>query len=123
MTDARRVLSKATTSRTIVDAVGLLAGSAAWSQAHQMAITVVVCSISKLVALRAPKGALKRRRKTITAAGMTFKLLRLVFSRGRRDFAHRVLSEIPRKRIARQIKPDGSQPLELARTHHGATRC
>jgi hypothetical protein len=34
----------------------------------------------------------------------------------RRDFARRVVSEIPRKRVARQIKPDGSQPLELART-------
>ncbi len=34
----------------------------------------------------------------------------------KKDFARRVLSEIPSKRVARQIDPDGSQPLELART-------
>jgi hypothetical protein len=33
-----------------------------------------------------------------------------------RDFAHRVLSEIPRKRIAQQLERDGGQPLEVARS-------
>jgi uncharacterized protein YozE (UPF0346 family) len=35
---------------------------------------------------------------------------------GRQDIADRFIKEFPENRLFRQIKPDGSQPLELART-------
>ena len=43
-------------------------------------------------------------------------LVTILMATNRTDVAKRVLAEIPKRRLARQIRPDGGQPLELRRT-------
>ena len=98
----------------LIDSVGLLAGSAAWSQAHQRKLqswfTAFLTSLLDSAEGRAEAQAENNHGSWYDVQVASFGLFT-----DRRDIADRVLSQIPRKRIARQIKPDGSQPLELAR--------
>jgi Alginate lyase len=99
----------------IVDAGGLLAGSAAWSQTHQGQLQSWFAAFLSWL-LESPEGRAEARAENNHGSWYDVQVASFGLFTGRRDLAHRVLSEIPSKRIARQIKPDGSQPLELART-------
>jgi Alginate lyase len=43
-------------------------------------------------------------------------LATILLATNRTDAARQVLAEVPKRRLARQIRPDGGQPLELRRT-------
>jgi hypothetical protein len=99
----------------VIDAVGLLAGSAAWSQAHQRQLQSWFAAF--LTWLReSAEGRAEAQAENNHGSWYDVQVVSFGLFTHRRDFALRVVSEIPRKRVARQIKPDGSQPLELART-------
>ena len=99
----------------IVDAVGLLSGSAAWSQTHQRQLqSWFAAFLSWLV--ESAEGRAEAQAENNHGSWYDVQVASFGLFTGRRELAHRVLSEIPGKRIARQIKPDGTQPLELART-------
>ena len=99
----------------VVDAVGLLAGSAPWSQAHQWQLQSWFAAFLTWL-LESAEGRAEAQAENNHGSWYDVQVASFGLFTHKRDFAHRVLSEIPSKRIARQIKPDGSQPLELART-------
>ena len=99
----------------IVDAVGLLAGSAAWTQTHQRELQSWFAAFLRWL-LESAEGRAEARAQNNHGSWYDVQIASFALFTDGRDFAHRVLSEIPRKRIARQIKPDGTQPHELART-------
>ena len=99
----------------IVDAVGLLAGSAAWSQTHQRQLQSWFAAFLSWL-LESAEGRAEAQAENNHGSWYDVQVASFGLFTGRRELAHRVLSEIPGKRIARQIKPDGTQPLELART-------
>jgi Alginate lyase len=100
---------------TIIDAAGLLAGSAAWSQTHQRQLRSWFAAFLSWL-LESAEGRAEAQAENNHGSWYDVQVASLALFTDRRDFAHRVLSEIPNKRITRQIKPDGTQPLELART-------
>ena len=99
----------------ILDAVGLLARSAAWSQTHQRQLQSWFAVFLTWL-LESAEGRAEAQAENNHGSWYDVQVASFGLFTDRRDFAHRLLSEIPRKRIARQIKLDGSQPLELART-------
>jgi hypothetical protein len=98
----------------LIDSVGLLAGSAAWSQAHQRQLQSWFTAFLTWL-LEGTEGRAEAQAENNHGSWYDVQVASFGLFTDRRDLAARVLSEIPRKRIARQIRPDGSQPLELAR--------
>lgn len=99
----------------VVDAIGLLAGSKAWTAADQKGMEAWFSAyVDWLQTSHNGKGEAKAANNHGTwydAQLVSFSL----FS-GRLDVAKRVLAEAPAKRIATQVEPDGAQPQELRRT-------
>lgn len=98
----------------LIDAVALLAGSAAWSQAHQRQLQSWFASYLTWLS-ESTEGRAEAQAENNHGTWYDVQIASFGLFTERKDLAHRVLSEIPRKRIARQIESDGSQPLELAR--------
>ncbi|HUC97023.1 MAG TPA: alginate lyase family protein [Candidatus Polarisedimenticolaceae bacterium] len=98
----------------LVDAAGLLARSAAWSQAHQRQLQSWFTAFLTWL-LESAQGRAEAQAENNHGPWYDVQIASFGLFTDKRDLAHRVLSDIPRKRIARQIEPDGGQPLELAR--------
>jgi hypothetical protein len=99
----------------VVDAVGLLAGSKAWSQADQRQLEDWFKEFLRWM-LESKHGQAEGAAKNNHGTYYDVQVASFAFFLGRPELATRILSEAREKRIAVQIEPDGKQPLELVRT-------
>jgi hypothetical protein len=99
----------------VVDAIGLLAGSKSWTEADGAAMQDWFKQYLTWL-IESPNG--KDESAAKNNHGTHYDLQAVTFALFVRDdaTAKRILDEVPTKRIAVQIEPDGGQPLELERT-------
>jgi hypothetical protein len=99
----------------LVDAAGLLAGSAAWSQTHQRQLQSWFTAFLTWL-LESTEGRAEAQAENNHGSWYDVQVASFALFTERKGLARGVLGESVRKQIARQINRDGSQPLELART-------
>lgn len=99
----------------IVDAVGLIAGSQAWSSADQRQLEAWFNEFLQWM-LESKNGRAEAAAKNNHGTFYDVQVVSYGFFLGKTELATKVLNEARQKRIAVQIEPDGRQPLELVRT-------
>jgi hypothetical protein len=100
---------------TLVDAILLLRGSPALPESEFRGLQYWFAQYLAWL-LESPHG--RKEREEANNHGSAFDFQIVVFARftGQDDLAREVLAEVPARRFATQIEPDGRQPHELGRT-------
>jgi hypothetical protein len=100
----------------VVDAVGLLRGSKAWSDADDQALHAWFADFVKWMR-ESKRGRDEAAAKNNHGVWYDVQLVTYLRFIGNDADARAVVEEAKKKRIASQIEPDGKMPLELGRTN------
>jgi hypothetical protein len=101
---------------SLVDSVGLLAGSKSWTDADQRGLQQWFTQFVQWMQ-ESKNGRAEAAAKNNHGTYYDLELSTFALFTGKDEIATNILRAVPAKRIARQIEPDGRQPLELARTN------
>ncbi len=99
----------------VVDAMGLLAGSKNWSDKDQKAMENWFRSYLKWMR-ESTNGIGEGNARNNHGTYYDIQVSDFALFLGDREYAEKVIKDAEKKRITVQVEPDGSQPLELART-------
>lgn len=99
----------------LLDAVGLLAGSSSWRSEDQRGLQKWFATYLAWLQ-ESPEGRAEAKTQNNHGSWYDVQLAGFALFVDKREVATKVLSEMPSRRIAPQIEPDGRQPQELART-------
>lgn len=100
----------------LIDSVGLLAGSKSWTEADQRGLQQWFTQFVQWMQ-ESKNGRDEAAAKNNHGTYYDLELTMFALFIGKNEIATNVLRAVPEKRIARQIEPDGREPLELARTN------
>ena len=99
----------------LIDAVGMLGGSKAWDAKQQTALQDWFNAYLTWL-LESPEGRAEAKAQNNHGNWYDVQIASFALFVDKKEIARRILSEMPAKRIAKQIEPDGRQPDELQRT-------
>jgi hypothetical protein len=101
---------------SLVDSVGLLAGSKSWTEADQRGLQQWFTQFVQWMQ-ESKNGQDEAAAKNNHGTYYDLELSMFALFIGKNEIATNVIRAVPAKRIVRQIEADGRQPLELARTN------
>ncbi|TBN04831.1 alginate lyase [Hyunsoonleella flava] len=98
-----------------VDAAGLLDGSQHWSEDDRAALEIWIADFLDWF-MNSEYGREEAQMRQNHGTMFDVRVVRLALALGQQDLARERLESVKENRIARQIEPDGAQPMELRRT-------
>ena len=99
----------------LIDAVGMLNESKSWEESNQRALQDWFNAYLVWL-LESPEGRAEAKAQNNHGSWYDVQVASYALFTGKNELAKKVFNEFPTKRIAKQIEPDGRQPLELERT-------